>query len=103
LDERNTSVRNFEQRALSCSKAFTSNAERSLRLPGVFALSLGTCGVTINSDGTMNRGIGADAVEYAAKGAEALAASDEKWRDLSISTGEMLDKHQQDIPPTLSF
>jgi NAD(P)-dependent dehydrogenase (short-subunit alcohol dehydrogenase family) len=42
--------------------------------------------LTNEADPPLRLLLGPDAVEYAGKAAEALAASDEKWRDLSVSS-----------------
>lgn len=44
--------------------------------------------LALNKDAPLRLLIGSDAVQYAAKAAEDLAASDKKWHDLSVSASD---------------
>ena len=44
--------------------------------------------LALSKDAPLRLLIGSDAVHYAAIAAEDLAASDEKWRDLSVSASD---------------
>lgn len=53
--------------------------------------------LALNKDAPLRLLIGSDAVQYAAKAAEDLAASDKKWHDLSVSASDRFDCLKQKV------